>query len=227
MSTPQTLKASTLAIMAHNKRKEERIAQIAEEVAAIRADKARAKPKSFSDKRRVSERVVDEYEIHPESGEQVKSRRNVRKYVTTLDLLEDRKQLPKELRNAFDEWAKADSLSSGACIDEKDLRGSSSRGTVNMEGVSGGGFGPRTMSDQVLNAERKRQFILGHIPQDLMPLAMRLLHEETGVMREALSPLTEYGRKNGFNQEQQARSSGATMAIDICRIVHHALKQSL
>lgn len=208
--------------MAHNKRTKERIEQIAEEVASIKADKEKAKTRA--ERRKVGEKVIDEWEIDPETGEQVKVRRNVRKYLTTLDELEKRGQLDKALKVAFDEFANAVSLSSGACIDDKDLRGSSSCNIANMEGGSSSQFGPRSMSDQMLKAERKRQYVMGHIPRDMMKLANRLVMEETGITIERPAPLTDYGHQNGFNQEQQARSSGATMAIDICRIVHHALK---
>jgi hypothetical protein len=207
--------------MAHNKRTKERIEQIAEELAAIEEDKRR---KTAAGKRKVGEKVIDEYEVHPDSGEMVKVRRNVRKYLTTLDQLEKRGQLPKELRLAFDSFAEAVAMSSGACIDDRDLRGSSNRGIADWQASGSGQYGPRDYSERARQGENLKLFIEAQIPLDMMRLANQLVWEETGISIERPTPLTEYGNKNGFNQEQQARSSGATMVIDICRIVHHALK---
>ncbi len=225
MSTPRqrqaTMKASSLAKLAHEKREQERLVALAAELQAIAEDKKRKR--TASGRRPIGEVVIQEMERSEDTGELVRTNRVVKKYLTTLDQLEKRGQLEKHLRTAFDRLAEANALSSGACISDRDLRGSSARGISSWEG-GGGQFGPRSMSDQTLEAETLRQYILGMIPEDMMKLANQLLMEETGMTLERPAPLTEFGQANGFNQEQQARSSGATMAIDICRVVHHALK---
>ena len=216
-----TLTATNSAKAINARQKAERLAEIAAELKAIQEDKKRIKTRAG--KRPVGDVVIEEFERN-EQGELVKRRVSSKKYLTTLDQLEKRGQLEKHLRNAFDSFANACSLSSGACIDDRDLRNGSNRGISAWEANGKTPFGSKTLSDQILKAERLRQYVMGQIPEEMMKLAGQLIMEETGQTLERPAPLTEYGQGNGFQQEQQARSSGATMAIDICRVVHHALK---
>lgn len=197
--------------MAHNKRTKERIEKIAEELAAIEEDKRK---KTAAGKRKVGEKTLSD------GGHT----RTVKKYLTTLDQLEKRGQLPKHLRNAFDAYAEAFAMASGACIDDHDLRGSSNRGVTDWQ-ASGGQFGPRDYSETARRGENLKLYIESHIPQEMLRLANQLVWEETGITIERPAPLTEYGHQFGFKQEQQARAAGAAMAIDICRIVHHVIKK--
>jgi hypothetical protein len=222
LSTRQKLKGSRLAELAHAKRNAARLEGIASEQAAIEADKQRKR--TAVGKRPTGEKVIEETERSEDTGELVRTKRTVKKYLTTLDNLEKRGQLDKHLRMAFDQLAEAVALSSGACIDDRDLRGSSARGIVSLDSNGGSTFGPRSVSEMSRRGENLRKAVMAAIPQDMMKLANHLLMEETGLTLERPAPLTEYGQANGFNQEQQARSSGATMAIDVCRVVHHALK---
>jgi hypothetical protein len=217
-----TLAASNSAKAIHARQKAERLAEIAAELKLMEEERKKA-AKTRAGKRPVGDVVIEEFERN-EEGELVKRRVASRKFLTTLDQLEKRGQLDKHLRNAFDALANAVSMSSGACIDDRDLRGSTSRGIAVWDSAANGAFGPRSFSDQMLKAERLRQYVMGQIPEEMMRLASQLIMEETGQTLERPAPLTEYGQTNGFQQEQQARSSGATMAIDICRVVHHALK---
>ena len=210
-SERQRINASPLARLAHEKRERERIARIAEEIRKIEEEKRR--------KTAAGKRVIGDVKVKEDGRD-----RTVKKYLTTLDQLERRNHLAKPLRTAFDELAKAVSLSSGACVDDKDLRGSSSRGIGSLENGSAPEFGPRSFSDQILRAERVRQYVMGQIPQDMMRLANQLLDEETGYTLTRPTPLTDYGNAIEFNQEQQARAAGAMMAVDLCRVIHHALK---
>jgi hypothetical protein len=210
MRNGRRLKASSIAKLAHEKREEARLAKIAEELHRIEEDRKR----TASGKRKVGEITLSD------GGHT----RVVKKYLTTLDQLERRGQLPRELRVAFDAFAAAAAASTGACVDERDRRNGSSRGIAAMEPAAGGGFGPRGMSDATLRAQRLSQYVWGIIPEGMMRLARHLIEEETGYTMLKPPPLTEYGNANNFHQEQQARASGATMAIDLCRVIHHALK---
>jgi hypothetical protein len=77
----------------------------------------------------------------------------------------------------------------------------------------------------VRKAQGEWQYLKGHIPQDLLPLFEQMVEEQTGVMTEKAGPLTTFGNAYGFQQEQQARASGATQARDICAILHLAIKK--
>lgn len=204
------LEASSLARLAYEKREQARLREIAEEVARIAEDKKR---KTAAGKRRIGEITLSE------GGHT----RTVKRYLTTLDLLEQRGQLSKELKGAFAEFARVVAASSGASVEDNDRR-STTRGIASLDSAGTNGFGPKSISLKVLEAQRKSQYIWGHIPEGMMRLARHLIDEETAYALQRPPPLTEYGHGNGFNQEQQARASGATMAIDLCRIVHHALK---
>ena len=227
MSAPpqrQMLSASGDAQLALEKRMQER-AQYLDRMQAIEARREEAKQtsKTRHDKRKVGEVVIEEYE-RDENGDLIKTRRAARKFVTTLDQLEKRQQLGKHLRDSFDKLANAVSLSSGACIDDRDLRSSTNRGIASWESQGDVAFGSKSLSDQILEAETLRKRLMDAIPVEMMKLASMLLFEETGqVLNEPLR-LAEFGELNGFNNDLQGRASGATMAIDVCRVIHHALK---
>lgn len=184
------------------------ITEVTQKINARRAPQTETK--TAADKRRMGEVVIDS--------------KLVKRYLTTLDQLEKRGQLPKHLKMAFDRFAEAVAVASGACVFDGDPRGSSARTISVLDSADGAQFGSRTLSNSVIAASYLERQLWGTIPEDLRKLADQLVHEETGYSATAPKPLTAYGHENAFQQEQQARAVGATMAVDICRIIHHALK---
>lgn len=222
MTTMQQAKTMLTASPEAQAAHEKRIARIADDIIALEESKQR-----MANRRPIGEVVIKETERCEETGDLIVTNRTVKKHLTTLDQLDKRGQLEKYERSAFDVFARAYALSTGAAADEGDRRGSTSRGISAWGNGSAPQFGPRAMSDTVLKAERTVQYILESIPEVMMPLAMQLLSEETGAFQAFMSkfaPLVQYGNQNGFNQEAQARASGATMVRDVCRVIHHALK---
>lgn len=148
------------------------------------------------------------------------SKRQIRRLKTTLDLLEDRGQLRKELRTVFvflaSRWVNAYHY-----VTEE-------RSTHNLvssyQDKIDHGFGS---NQPKLNDYQRAswKFVIAvedAIPQggELWPVYRQILDEEVGIRIGQPRPLKNFGKKRGFRQEQQARAAGASIAVDVCEIVY-------
>lgn len=149
--------------------------------------------------------------------------RLVKKRATTLDALEKRGQLAKDLRIAFDAFARHCARATGAVVDDRDPRGSSARMGSQWEGSIGGGFGTRTPSDASLDSARVARYVTAEMPDPFQRLLAELVEEH--ISDGPLIFLKTYGHERGFAQEQQARAAGAVMAWSVCVVVQDRMKR--
>jgi len=154
------------------------------------------------------------------------SKRQVMVCRTTLDMLRERGQLPMHLRVAFDQYVISWNMANGVSGAANDTH-STAKGISSYDGVAPapGSYGPKTLSNRQISHGEVVQQIKNAIPPRLLGVFDQLEKEECGLWYEKPRPLTIYGNSTGFNQQQQARASGATMVVDVCAIVEHALKR--
>ena len=154
------------------------------------------------------------------------SKRRVMVVRTTLDLLRERKQIPQHLRMAFDQYCLSYALAKGIAAAANDTH-STAKGISGYDGVgvADANFGPRALSNRQISHAQVAQRIEITIPPGMAAVFYRLRDEETDGYHNKPRPLTMYGNARGFNQQQQARSAGATIVYDVCEIVAHELKK--
>jgi len=159
-------------------------------------------------------------------GHRLVGRRAVQACKTTVELLEDRGHLPKHLRQALD-------VTCVAAVEAMNVSVVDEQKCSSARFVSGYGddplvaYGPRDISDRALNARYLFKCLEREIPEHLKGLFDRLVDEETGPMSARAPSLQRFGNSFGWNQDKQAGASGAQQVIDICGILHHAIKRGI
>jgi hypothetical protein len=161
-----------------------------------------------------------------EIGRALVGRREVRRLKTTLDLLDDHGHLPKHLRIAFDKFCEAIAIAMNvSAIDER--TSSSARLISGYSDAPVKAYGPREISDRVLDARYLWKMLERELPLEVREIVEQLVGEETGLLQGRPQSLQKYGREYRWHQDKQAGSAGAMMAIMACAVLYHALKRGV
>lgn len=161
-----------------------------------------------------------------EIGNKVVGGKMVKTVKTTADLLQERNHLPRHLRGALDVFCSAVATAMSVCVVDGD--GSTSRLVASYGGDAiGSGFGPREISDRVLNARFLWKTVEREMPAELLDVAEQLVAEETGLLQGRPTPLNRFGNAIGYHQDKQASAAGAALAYAACAVLHHAIKRGI
>jgi hypothetical protein len=161
-----------------------------------------------------------------EIGNKVVAGKMVKTVKTTADLLQERRHLPRHLRGALDAFCSAVATAMSVCV--TDGHGSSSKLIANYSGDAiGGGFGPREISDRVLNARFLWKTVEREMPAELLDVAEQLVAEETGLLQGRPAPLGRFGEQIGYTGEKQSSAAGTALAYAACAVLHHAIKRGI
>ena len=147
-------------------------------------------------------------------------RRVVRRIKTTLDAMLEYGQITLQARTVADAFFMDVSRAMGACVSGSN--GNSARMVAQTEnGALGASYGPRYISNDILDATRIRKDIERMIPAGLRKAYDQMLAEETGIHYEKARTMTSYGNDWGFRQVQQARAVGKAQFRCVCEIIQH------
>jgi hypothetical protein len=91
----------------------------------------------------------------------------------------------------------------------------------------GGGFGPREISQRVLDARLLWRSVEREIPQELADVAEQLVSEEVGLLQGRPVPLGRFGEAIRYTGEKQSAAAGAALAMAACAVIHHAIKRGI
>jgi hypothetical protein len=154
-------------------------------------------------------------------------RKLVRKVKTTADLLMEGRtpHLPKHLRRALDTFAGAVAEAMGVQVE--DAGTGSARMISGYDAMPGGGYGPREISDRILNARFLWKSVERQMPEELMAIAEQMVAEETGLLQGRPASLSQYGAAVGYNDNRQSVAAGTALAYAACSVLAHALKRGL
>jgi hypothetical protein len=161
-----------------------------------------------------------------EVGRTLVGRREVKKLKTTLDLLEDHGHLPPHLRIAFEKFCEAIAIALNVSVADEQ-RVSSARMVSGYGDAPLNAYGPREISDHVLEARYFWKMLERELPLEIRDIVEQLVGEETGLLQGRPASLQRYGREYGWQQDKQAGAAGAMMAIAACAVLHHALKRGI
>jgi hypothetical protein len=161
-----------------------------------------------------------------EIGSKVIAGKMVRTIKSTADQLEERRHLPRHLKGALDAFSAAVATAMSVCVTEGS--GSSGRLVANYSGDTiSTGFGPREISDRVLNARFLWKTVEREMPAELLDIAEQLVAEQTGLLQGRPPSLQKFGNRIGYQQEKQASAAGSAMAYCACAVLHHAIKRGI
>jgi hypothetical protein len=159
-----------------------------------------------------------------EVGAKVIESRVVKTVKTTADLMHDRGTLPKHLRWALDKFSAAVAEAMGVSVEGN---GSSHKLIADYSGMPAGGYGPREISDRVLQARYLWKTVEREMPAELLAVAEQLVAEETGLLQGRPASLSQYGERMGYKGDKQSATAGATLAYAACAVLNHALRRGV
>jgi hypothetical protein len=195
-------------------------AVIREESAKLRADRTAAEAQRVAvakiERAKALKANVKSEVIH-EGGRS----RTVHKVKTTAQKLMESGKLSKDLKNQLDAFSMVVARALGAAVD--DGEDSTSRLTAQYEGMSGGAFGSKTLSDKVIDARTELREIGRLIPPEMQEVFVQVVGEEVGSLIGKPKTLDQLGEMRGY-LHKQASASGGTQVYDVVALIAHLAK---
>jgi hypothetical protein len=145
----------------------------------------------------------------------------VKRVKTTASKMVETGKLPRDLYTQLAAFAAIVARALGAAVE--DGQDSTSRLTAQYEGVPGGTFGSKTLSDSVIDARTELREIGRLIPPEMQECFVQVVGEEVGSLLGKPLTLDQLGEKRGYHNKQ-ASASGGTQVYDVVALLTHLAK---